>query len=391
MRVGSVCSGIEAASKAWMPLGWKFSFLSEIDDFPRAVLTERHPDIPLHGDFTTINRGDYADIDVLIGGTPCFTGNTMVTTSLGQVPIKDVKVDDSVLTHAGKWQKVLAIGSKQAATVVAKGHGSCGIRTTPEHPFWAMEKQAVRIPDSKSVHRCFMGDPRWVEAKDMHGKFWGISSVADSLMSVAPSKAGNESMIPVLNKHLMFIAGAYLGNGWTRIDKRRGVAIFGMGQRDHSRLEEAIKGCGLNFSKSSERTTFKYNVSSRPLARWLKENFGSGAKDKSIPSWAIFGLDREMRNALFEGYIYTDGSPSMYKKVPNGWRILTVSRKLAVSAKILGSTLGYSVSERHTRPEPTKVIEGRTVNQSDTGACRSMPTAGRLAGVMELFGRSASR
>jgi DNA (cytosine-5)-methyltransferase 1 len=71
MRVGSVCSGIEAASVAFHQLGWKFSFYSEIEDFPRAVLAHRYPDVPLHGDFTTIKQGDYADIDVLIGGTPC--------------------------------------------------------------------------------------------------------------------------------------------------------------------------------------------------------------------------------------------------------------------------------------------------------------------------------
>ena len=71
MIYGSVCSGIEAASVAWHPLGWKASFLSEIDKFPRAVLAHHYPDTPLHGDFTTIQKGEYADINVLVGGTPC--------------------------------------------------------------------------------------------------------------------------------------------------------------------------------------------------------------------------------------------------------------------------------------------------------------------------------
>ena len=68
---GSVCSGIEAASVAWLPLGWQCSFMSEIDKFPRAVLKHHYPDTPLHGDFTTIQAGDYRPIDVLVGGTPC--------------------------------------------------------------------------------------------------------------------------------------------------------------------------------------------------------------------------------------------------------------------------------------------------------------------------------
>ena len=71
MRFGSVCSGIEAASAAWHPLGWRASFLSEIEAFPRAVLSHHYPEVPLHGDFTTIRAGEYDPIDLLVGGTPC--------------------------------------------------------------------------------------------------------------------------------------------------------------------------------------------------------------------------------------------------------------------------------------------------------------------------------
>ena len=71
MRFGSVCSGIEAASVAWHPLGWRASFLSEIEAFPRSVLAHHYPETPLHGDFTTIKAGEYEPIDLLVGGTPC--------------------------------------------------------------------------------------------------------------------------------------------------------------------------------------------------------------------------------------------------------------------------------------------------------------------------------
>lgn len=71
MRYGSVCSGIEAATEAWHQLGWKPSFYSEIEAFPRAVLKHHHEDVPLHGDFTTIREDDYEPIELLVGGTPC--------------------------------------------------------------------------------------------------------------------------------------------------------------------------------------------------------------------------------------------------------------------------------------------------------------------------------
>lgn len=71
MIYGSVCSGIEAATVAWHPLGWKPAFFSEIEKFPREVLAHHYPSVPLHGDFTTIKKGEYEPIELLVGGTPC--------------------------------------------------------------------------------------------------------------------------------------------------------------------------------------------------------------------------------------------------------------------------------------------------------------------------------
>jgi DNA (cytosine-5)-methyltransferase 1 len=47
------------------------SFFSEIEKFPREVLAYHYPDVPLHGDFTTIGENQYGSIDFLVGGTPC--------------------------------------------------------------------------------------------------------------------------------------------------------------------------------------------------------------------------------------------------------------------------------------------------------------------------------
>jgi len=74
MRYGSVCSGIEAASVAWHPLGWKAQWFSEIEHFPSAVLKYRFPDVPNLGDMTQLNQNPVFNeqpIDLLVGGTPC--------------------------------------------------------------------------------------------------------------------------------------------------------------------------------------------------------------------------------------------------------------------------------------------------------------------------------
>jgi DNA (cytosine-5)-methyltransferase 1 len=71
MKFGSVCSGIEAASVAWHPLGWRAAWLSEIEPFPCAVLAHHYPDVPNLGDMTKFKEWPDAAIDVLVGGTPC--------------------------------------------------------------------------------------------------------------------------------------------------------------------------------------------------------------------------------------------------------------------------------------------------------------------------------
>lgn len=97
MEFGSVCSGIEAASVAFAPLGWKAAWLAEVDVAAAQVLAYRlgatAPQFPLEGTEKSISRlkwGDhvtnYGDMTVLpglvrarkakapamlAGGTPC--------------------------------------------------------------------------------------------------------------------------------------------------------------------------------------------------------------------------------------------------------------------------------------------------------------------------------
>ena len=74
MRYGSVCSGIEAASVAWEPLGFAPAWFSEIAPFPSKFLATRYPHVPNHGSLVGLAdrlAGDDRRIDLLVGGTPC--------------------------------------------------------------------------------------------------------------------------------------------------------------------------------------------------------------------------------------------------------------------------------------------------------------------------------
>jgi len=71
MKFATVCSGIEACSSAWEPLGWEAQFFSEIEPFPCEVLKHHYPTVPNYGDMTQYKEWKNGSVDVICGGTPC--------------------------------------------------------------------------------------------------------------------------------------------------------------------------------------------------------------------------------------------------------------------------------------------------------------------------------
>jgi DNA (cytosine-5)-methyltransferase 1 len=75
IKVGSICSGIEAASVAWEGLGFSFEWFSEISKFPSSVLEKKYPNTPNLGDMCDLPQklrgGGVSAPDLICGGTPC--------------------------------------------------------------------------------------------------------------------------------------------------------------------------------------------------------------------------------------------------------------------------------------------------------------------------------
>lgn len=67
----SVCSGIEAATVAWEPLGFKPIGFAEIEPFPCELLKQKYPNVKNYGDITQYEKWDIKQFGVLVGGTPC--------------------------------------------------------------------------------------------------------------------------------------------------------------------------------------------------------------------------------------------------------------------------------------------------------------------------------
>lgn len=126
---GSVCSGIEAASIAWEPLGWKPLWFAEIEPFPSAVLAHHWPQVPNLGDFTRIKDGIAAGTieapDVIVGGTPCQSWSVAGLRKgsddpRGQLTFAFVQLVEVAMPPAIVWENVPGILSAEGGSAFAQ-------------------------------------------------------------------------------------------------------------------------------------------------------------------------------------------------------------------------------------------------------------------------------
>lgn len=118
MKYGSVCSGIEAASVAFNPLGYEASWVSEIADFPSQVLKYHYPDISNHGDMNKLPELIKSNVieapDILCGGTPCQAFSLAgwkqgLNDTRGQLTLKFIEIADAIDERREKEKKEKAI------------------------------------------------------------------------------------------------------------------------------------------------------------------------------------------------------------------------------------------------------------------------------------------
>lgn len=152
MIFGSVCSGIEAVSVAWEPLGYTCAFLSEIAPFPCSVLRHHYPEVTLHEDFTKISEAS-GPIDVLVGGTPCQSFSTSglrrgLADPRGNLALEFLALAQRVQARWILWENVAGVLSSEdgkAFGVFTGLLGECGYG-------WAyrvLDAQFFGVPQSR--------------------------------------------------------------------------------------------------------------------------------------------------------------------------------------------------------------------------------------------------
>ncbi|WP_432648776.1 phage N-6-adenine-methyltransferase [Morganella morganii] len=218
LTYGSVCSGIEAASVAWEPVGMKPLWFSEIEPFPSAVLAAHWPQVDNLGDMTklaaAVRVGDVPAPDLLVGGTPCqaFSISGMrggMSDERGKLTLSYVELADAIDDKREEnnerpaiivWENVKGVLSSEDNAFGCFIAGLAGEDeplepgARPEHgksnQFWTWNKKTSQHVASWPVAGCVIGPKRTVAWRVLNAKYLGVAQGRPRVFVIASAGEG---------------------------------------------------------------------------------------------------------------------------------------------------------------------------------------------------------
>ena len=321
INVLSLFDGMSCGRIALDQLGIKVDnyFASEIDKHAIKVTQHNYPNTIQIGDVTKVKHEDLPKIDLLIGGSPCFTADTKIITKGSIKPIELVKEGDEVLTHKGLYQKVLRIGGQDSDIYELQTQSGTVTETTEGHPYYTKKRRKV-WNNAKRAYEFKFEEAEFVKVRDLTKVHYLAT--------------------PILNTS----------------ENPMGLTV-GSHEKDMFSEKVKIKHSFYKHTQSTYRAVF----SSKRLVEYVEDQCGSSAYTKHLGK-GILDLPPHLLKRVIEGYLFADGS---FRKGTH--RATTVSVDLIESltlaiAKVYRTTTSVVFTKR---PKTTQIL-GRTVKQSDT-------------------------
>jgi len=293
------------------------------------------------------------------GNRMCLAGGSLVLTEKGHIPIEEVVAGDMVLTHKGRWRKVLWSGCTGEQNVVEiTGQLAGKLTCTAGHRFWASENRG-KYWDPVSV-----GHPQWVTAAELKDKYW--TSPCSFEPTSVPAMPALTSGIEY-NDDFWWAVGFWLGNGWgyhsvAHTGAWRRCAVLWCTHVDKSNEAEEVLSrlFGDRLARDKSHTTGKvvaWAIYSQGLLKWLYEHFGKGAGKKTLPGWCL-GLPESQRRELLNGYLFADGCEQ--ERCGRDINIaVSTSESLLRGVQMLAQSLGGSTSFAQTKEARREWVVGQ--------------------------------
>ena len=383
LRVLSLCGGIETGLLALKQLGIPVAEYHTYEILPEAIAVSKYhfPEVIHHGDLYEANWADYVGFDLVIMGTCCFTGENLVLTKQGNKPISEIKIGDEVLTHKGRWKKVINLFQREVSNIVKiSTMQSDLIRTTTNHPFYVRRKTHTRdVVNHKN--RTFK-QSEWLPVSEIDKKYYvgncinQLEKLPNYLGYEMPIQYGKSKHVDTLtelfkNKEFWWFVGRYIGDGWTctykakrETGKTRTVkrVMLCCSKDELNELNEHLKMLNLKYNVHEKSTTYEISFSNHELADWLLQ-FGHLAHNKHLTS-DILNLPADYLRYFLDGFLSADGCFVKNKELHS---ITTTSKSLAMDLiACINKTYNMHCTLTFCKRPKEKVIEGRVIHQKDT-------------------------
>jgi len=302
----------------------------------------------------------------------CVPPDTLVVTDEGLKPISLIKEGDKVLTHRGRFRRVLKVFRRPYEGKLVK------IRT------WGSPEYTLLTPNHPILVRRKDGSIEWAEAGKVTKDMWLVYPVLRASYD-----------IPAITEGLAKLIGYYLAEGsilFTRVSRRPyGIRlVFGKDERDIIEdVKQILDNLGLKYRITELQRGVEVNINNFMLASFILQQFNHGAENKRVPLWFKL-LPRQKLKTMLDAYWRGDGFKYVKGRGKTRFGINSVSKQLIYDVRDIVLKLGYipMISVKGEREvvilgKPTK---GRSIYRLEFREPVSHPTYQKMVFVDDCDG-----
>lgn len=322
-----------------------------------------------------------------VGKCPrCLPSDGEIMTEEGLKKIKEVKIKDKVLTHSGRFKKVLdkrgRVFNGNLIRIRTIGN-NIPIKVTPNHkiPVVNIKNCSIKCLDKRGV-KCIRLCPYMKSymkrtkgsscCKEFYKNLKVVYKQAKDLIAkddfLLIPKLMNRSSKKI-DKELMWLGGLYLAEGTISKHTKRKSSYsvsFHLSQKENMLREKIAKIVKRIYGRDVWKPYLRegsmtIGFSGKEAYDFFKQ-FGSGAQNKSIPRW-VFNCSLEEQKELIKGYF--DGDGHYGRKTSASIQASSVSKNLLYQMRILLTGFGFISSVYKNKRKVGGVINGREIRYSN--------------------------
>lgn len=283
--------------------------------------------------YTHFPKGSYA--------VPCVKADTLIDTSTGLKPIKDIKIGDII--EGESLQKVINTSKREynGEIISIKPAYFERVDFTPEHPIMCMNIK-------RGWSKYHIGEKIWKKAKDVHKGDYLVIPKKNLIEDT--TTIGLEKLTP----ELFEIFGWYLAEGYVSGNR----IVFTLGYNEIENVKRLIKILEpyktIKVSVAKEEYIYRICITNPALAEFIGQNFGVGCESKRLPSF-VFKSPRDWIQILLIAYIKGDG----HFDKNNRFHVASISKQLIKGIQHLLLKAGTITSFCRQKKAQITIIQGR--------------------------------